>query len=204
MNEQNIQRYSTKSNARRALSKIGVHARAAHETLIKEDLNLQTFYFVTAEANRVEVLGKRNEEYQRNLEVVSSGGKIKAKNAPAAPQAFAGTNAPVCLDNVRKMAPAAAQRGSITDNADQLAATPAAPAASKAPKAAKAEIRNGVRKPIKGVCADVWKALDEMQSLFPNGQPTIKDVRELVEANKWNLNNATIEFYAWRKFHKEI
>lgn len=202
MNEQNIQRYSTKSNARRALSKIGVHARAAHETLIKEDLNLQTFYFVTAEANRVQIEGERSERIAKHKEVISSGGKVKyapnAKNAPAAPQAFAGTNAPVCLDNVRKMAPAAAQRGSIADTEQHLAA---APAASKAPKA---EIRNGVRKPIKGVCADVWKALDEMQSLFPNGQPTIKDVRELVESNKWNLNNATIEFYAWRKFHKEI
>lgn len=201
MNEQNIQRYSTKSNARRALSKIGVHARAAHETLIKEDLNLQTFYFVTAEANRVQIEGERSERIAKHKEVVSSGGKVKyaptAKNAPAAPQAFAGTNAPVCLDNVRKMAPAAAKRGSIADTEQHLTAAPAAP------KAAKAEIRNGVRKPMKGVCADVWAILTEFTE-GTNRQPTIADVRLLVEAHKWNLNNATIEFYAWRKFHKEI
>lgn len=73
--------------------------------------------------------------------------------------------------------------------------TPTAPAKSKT----RSETRNGVRRPIKGKCADVWNALDNM---LPNGVPTIGNVRDLAKANGWNINNATIEFYAWRKFHR--
>ena len=71
---------------------------------------------------------------------------------------------------------------------------PTAPAKGKT----RSETRNGVRRPIKGKCADVWNALDNM---LPNGVPTIGNVRDLAKANCWNINNATIEFYAWRKFH---
>lgn len=71
---------------------------------------------------------------------------------------------------------------------------PTAPVKSKT----RSETRNGVRRPIKGKCADVWNALDNM---LPNGVPTIGNVRDLAKANGWNINNATIEFYAWRKFH---
>ena len=71
---------------------------------------------------------------------------------------------------------------------------PTVPAKSKA----RSETRNGVRRPIKGKCADVWNALDNM---LPNSVPTIGNVRDLAKANGWNINNATIEFYAWRKFH---
>ena len=71
---------------------------------------------------------------------------------------------------------------------------PTAPAKSKT----RSETRNGVRRPIKGKCADVWNALDNM---LPDSVPTIGNVRDLAKANGWNINNATIEFYAWRKFH---
>lgn len=79
---------------------------------------------------------------------------------------------------------------------------PAAPAAAtvSAPQKFKSrsEIRNGVRKPIKGKCAEIWATLDDLPA---NELPTIKHVRDLAQANNWNLNNATIEFYGWRKFH---
>ena len=87
--------------------------------------------------------------------------------------------------------------------ADKIAtiAVPA-PAAPEAPKVSKArsEVRNGVRKPIKGKCADVWAALDAASE---TQQVNIKLVRELAEKHGWNLNNATIEFYGWRKFYSE-
>lgn len=70
-----------------------------------------------------------------------------------------------------------------------------APAASKM----RSEVRNGVRKPIRGKCADVWAALTEVNEA--GTAPTIADVRALAEKHGWNINNATIEFYAWRKFH---
>lgn len=63
----------------------------------------------------------------------------------------------------------------------------------------RSEVRNGVRRPIKGKCADVWAALDaEVDGGY---MPSIKTVRELAEKHSWNLNNCTIEFYAWRKFN---
>lgn len=83
--------------------------------------------------------------------------------------------------------------------ADKIAtvAVPA-PAAPEAPKASKvrSEVRNGVRKPLKGKCADVWAALDAIE-----GEVSITTVRALAAEKGWNLNNATIEFYGWRKFH---
>ncbi|AHN84553.1 hypothetical protein 9g_00037 [Enterobacteria phage 9g] len=71
---------------------------------------------------------------------------------------------------------------------------PVAPVKSKT----RSETRNGVRRPVKGKCADVWNALDNM---LPNNVPTIGNVRDLAKVNGWNINNATIEFYAWRKFN---
>lgn len=86
--------------------------------------------------------------------------------------------------------------------ADKIAtvAVPA-PAAPEAPKASKvrSEIRNGVRRPIKGKCAEVWSTLDDIKK--QGFEIDIHLVRELAAQKGWNLNNATIEFYGWRKFH---
>lgn len=86
--------------------------------------------------------------------------------------------------------------------ADKIAtvAVPA-PAAPEAPKASKvrSEIRNGVRRPIKGKCAEVWSTLDDIKK--QGFEIDIHVVRELASQKGWNLNNATIEFYGWRKFH---
>lgn len=79
-------------------------------------------------------------------------------------------------------------------------AAPTAPATSKS----RSETRNGVRRPIKGKCADVWNALDEMQATHPTAAISIHDVKALAVDKGWNLNNATIEFYGWRKFHKDV
>lgn len=88
-----------------------------------------------------------------------------------------------------------ADKATVVEVTTQPAPTdPVAPVKSKT----RSETRNGVRRPIKGKCADVWNALDNM---LPNGVPTIGNVRDLAKANSWNVNNATIEFYAWRKFH---
>lgn len=76
-----------------------------------------------------------------------------------------------------------------------------APAAPEAPKASKvrSEIRNGVRRPIKGKCAEVWSTLDDIKK--QGFEVDIHVVREVAAQKGWNLNNATIEFYGWRKFH---
>lgn len=91
--------------------------------------------------------------------------------------------------------------------ADKVAtvAVPKAPAA-ETPKASKAhsEIRNGVRKPIKGKCAEIWATLTAVQEISETKAPlTISEVKALAATHGWNINNATIEFYGWRKFYSE-
>lgn len=62
------------------------------------------------------------------------------------------------------------------------------------------EERNGVKRPsIGGMCRAVWDLLDGM--VKDGESPTAKMVKTAAEANKWNVNNASIEFYQWRKFH---
>lgn len=60
--------------------------------------------------------------------------------------------------------------------------------------------QNGIKRPsIGGKCRAVWDACDEM--VAAGTPPTAKDVRAIAEANGWNPNNASIEFYQWRKFN---
>ena len=62
------------------------------------------------------------------------------------------------------------------------------------------EERNGIKKPsVGGQCRAVWDALDDM--VAAGTQPTAKQVKELAEERGWNPNNASIEFYQWRKFN---
>jgi hypothetical protein len=62
------------------------------------------------------------------------------------------------------------------------------------------ETKNGVTRPsIGGACRDVWDALDAI--VAEGGKPTAKDVRGLAQHEGWNINNALIEFYQWRKFN---
>jgi hypothetical protein len=61
--------------------------------------------------------------------------------------------------------------------------------------------QNGIKRPsIGGRCRAVWDACDAFAEA--NGDdPTAKDVRDMAAANGWNPNNASIEFYQWRKFN---
>lgn len=62
------------------------------------------------------------------------------------------------------------------------------------PKVVRVE-QNGVKRPAPGgLCAAVWEWLDE------NGNCMPKDLKPVAEAKGWNLNNAQIELYQWRKF----
>lgn len=55
--------------------------------------------------------------------------------------------------------------------------------------------QNGVKRPGPGKCLEVWEWLDE------NGNCMPKDLQPVAEAKGWNLNNAQIELYQWRKFN---
>lgn len=54
--------------------------------------------------------------------------------------------------------------------------------------------QNGVKRPGPGKCLEVWEWLGE------NGNCMPKDLKPVAEAKGWNLNNAQIELYQWRKF----
>lgn len=61
------------------------------------------------------------------------------------------------------------------------------------------EQRNGIKKPSAGgKCRLVWDALDILAS---KDLATLKEIKAVAEASGWNVNNATIEFYNWRKFN---
>lgn len=61
--------------------------------------------------------------------------------------------------------------------------------------------QNGIKRPsIGGKCRAIWDALDAYRA--ETGElPASKTVKELAADEGWNPNNASIEFYQWRKFH---
>ena len=92
---------------------------------------------------------------------------------------------------------------------------PVAPEAPAAPEAATPEQptgtglkiekdrpeQNGIKRPSAGgKCRAIWDALDEYRA--ETGElPTSKTVKELAADSGWNPNNASIEYYQWRKFN---
>ena len=61
--------------------------------------------------------------------------------------------------------------------------------------------QNGIKRPSAGgKCRAIWDALDEYRT--NEGElPDAKFVRTLAAENGYNPNNASIEFYQWRKFN---
>ncbi len=84
---------------------------------------------------------------------------------------------------------------------------PAAPAPKAEPKTTGLIIeknrpeQNGVKRPSAGgMCREVWDACWAQQA--ETGEvPTAKWVKEKAAAIGWNPNNASIEYYQWRKFN---
>jgi hypothetical protein len=50
-----------------------------------------------------------------------------------------------------------------------------------------------------GLCRAVWDYLFAEDDA--NRTPTAKSVKAYAETQGWNVNNASIEFYNWRKFN---
>lgn len=63
------------------------------------------------------------------------------------------------------------------------------------------EEKNGIKRPsIGGKCRAIWDALDA-HAESTGDDPTAKDVKAMAAEKGWNPNNASIEFYQWRKFN---
>jgi hypothetical protein len=91
-------------------------------------------------------------------------------------------------------------------------ATPEAPVSKPAAPAPEADTstgrkiekdrpkQNGVTRPSAGgMCRAVWDFCDEINA--SGTLPTAPQVKAHAEAQGWNVNNASIEYYQWRKFH---
>ena len=108
----------------------------------------------------------------------------KAKQPPAsAAQGAASTPAATATES-EPVAPAVAVQGVTTSKAKKAAA----------PKVERVE-QNGVKRPGPGKCLEVWEYLDQHGNMKP------KDLQPVAEARGWNINNASIELYQWRKFN---
>jgi hypothetical protein len=117
----------------------------------------------------------------------------------------------VVTEEVQEEAPVSAPSGLVTMVQQIIGANQKKEEERSAPAAAKRtssglkiekdrEERNGVKRPSAGgACRAVWDALDAV--VAEGKTPTAKDVKALAEANGWNPNNASIEFYQWRKFN---
>lgn len=68
------------------------------------------------------------------------------------------------------------------------------------------EERNGVKmRSTGGACRQVWDALQSMmlhdEATGVASIPTVADIKKLATEKGWNVNNASIEYYQWRKFN---
>lgn len=118
----------------------------------------------------------------------------------AAPEAVVTKEAPVSAPSgLAKMVQQ--MMGANQKKEEERSAPAAAKRTSSGLKIEKArEERNGIKKPsVGGQCRAVWDALDDM--VAAGTQPTAKQVKALAEERGWNPNNASIEFYQWRKFN---
>ncbi len=87
-------------------------------------------------------------------------------------------------------APAPAAEGAPADTV----VTTSKPKKAAAPKVERVE-QNGVKRPGPGKCLEVWEYLDQHGNMKP------KDLQPVAEEKGWNINNASIELYQWRKFN---
>lgn len=98
--------------------------------------------------------------------------------------------------------------GLLEGHTDDDAPATVAPAAADTPAAGNGlkiekdrPEQNGVKRPSAGgKCRAVWDALDA-ELKRSGSQPTAAFVRTLAAEQGYNPNNASIEFYQWRKFN---
>jgi hypothetical protein len=61
------------------------------------------------------------------------------------------------------------------------------------------EERNKVKRPMRGVCADVWHELDQLCA--KGEQDLTTAIHAIGEKRGWNKSNTSCELSAYRRFH---
>lgn len=165
------------------------------------------------EMGKVELRQACKESGIKNYGKMNNDGMRAALEAHYADAKGAEEAAPeaVVTKEVQEEAPVSAPSGLATMVQQMMGANQKKEEERSAPAAAKRtssglkiekarEERNGIKKPsVGGQCRAVWDALDDM--VAAGTQPTAKQVKALAEERGWNPNNASIEFYQWRKFN---
>lgn len=149
--------YSNRSNARRALGKIGSHALAN-----------SSVFLIAADDGQFSVNREAAEEYQVQYEAENAVVELDSSVVTTV------MSAPVKA--VKKI------QHKLVIEKDR-------------------DAQNGVSRPSAGgVCRQVWDFCDKTSSELKR-PPIAKEVKAQAEKVGWNSNNASLEYYAWRKFN---
>lgn len=195
--EHDKMRYTTKTNARRALkTRWGQVARDAHEQLIHQD-DIGP-YIIEKEVLQV---------LREHKKAQKPGQKVPAPTA--APAASVSVLRPMVNPEIVKSCLEALEQEEEKDIKHAKAATqvseikieePKAAAPKQDAKAARAtcKFRNGARKPLKGKTADVWAMGDKLLKELGR-TPELKEIKAAMPS--YNGTTVAIQFYAWRKYN---
>ncbi len=176
--------YSTRSNAKRAAIKTLIKARPTDEAKIKVNPDQ---YFIVEVSND----GKFYPHY-----ISDRVGGVSAEKEAELKVAREKVNpwAKQCDDFIKSKSP----KPEVFDKKPEPKGSPTGITGIKIEK--NRDEQNGIKRPSAGgKCRQVWDACDE---LYSEGAMPMPDVIKILSDRKgWNVNNALIEMYQWRKFH---
>lgn len=198
---QNFKAYSTKSNAKRAAIKAGL----TEEALVQVE-GKWGFYEAVEQAAEEPVT---TTEAEVQTEKPRSAGSVFDLYKPAAAKKEEEKEEEQETEEAAEVA---------VDTASPFGGMAAALLASRATAANNEEVprksvrtcavekdrpeQNGIKRPSAGgACRAVWDKCDELREENGGEIPTAKQVRAVAESMGWNMNNAMIEFYQWRKYN---
>lgn len=186
--------YSSKSNAKRAAAKAGVEMATAE--LLEQD---GQFAYVAPQVNAEDTLlvSQCGHSTCPSCEIHLSNGLMDFNSVVGSVGSYAKAYAEQqtewsCMGCGHGFGAAVA---APTDK-------PATVATGTGLKIEKArEERNGLKRPsVGGVCRAVWDACDKVNREEDGRVITSKEIQALAVVHGWNANNASIEYYNWRKF----
>lgn len=201
--------YSEKSKARRALVQVyGIEKDLTDPFLVQVDgkhgfhLNDDGTLYIASEAQQASAASADARDEAEEAAVVTP----TSAPAPQAEEEHVQDEAP---------APSASAFGSfamsqLTAPSNAAPAEPVRTATSQRVPGLKMdknrEERNGVKERSRGgLCRLVWDTLNSMmthdEATGLANVPTVADIKKVAEEKGWNVNNASIEYYQWRKFH---
>lgn len=201
---QNFKAYSSKSNAKRAAIKVGL----TEEALVQVD-GKWGFYEMVEQATEEPVTTTETEvQAEEQAEKPRSAGSVFDLYKPAAAKKEEEKEeeeteeaAEVAVDTSSPFGGMAAALLASRATAANNEEAPRKSVRTCAVEKDRPE-QNGIKRPSAGgACRAVWDKCDKLREENGGEIPTAKQVRAVAESMGWNMNNAMIEFYQWRKYN---